>query len=87
MRGPRFAILALALVLASSAPPLSAQCAMCQTALTQSPEGRTLSESFNRAILLMLAAPYLVFGSLSAFAFRGRLREAARRALGRTGSR
>lgn len=56
--------LALGLTLAwAGATPAAAQCAMCRTALTQSPEGRAMAESFNRAILLMLAAPYAVFGA------------------------
>lgn len=51
-----------------------AQCAMCQTALTNSLEGQRIAGEFNKAILLMMAAPYAVFGSVLAFAFRARLR-------------
>jgi len=53
----------------------SAQCAMCKTALTNSPEGREIGEQFNRAILLMIGAPYVVFGLVGAAIFRERLRE------------
>lgn len=45
--------------------PLAAQCAMCRTALTQSAEGQQLAAGFNSAILLLLGAPYLVFGTLA----------------------
>ena len=45
--------------------PLAAQCAMCRTALTQSPEGQQLAAGFNSAILFLLGAPYLVFGTLA----------------------
>jgi len=57
----------------------AAQCAMCKTALTNSPEGRDLGEQFNRAILLMIGAPYAVFGVVGAALFRERLRAAWRR--------
>jgi hypothetical protein len=69
-------VLALALfALAASATPVAAQCAMCRTALTQSPEGRAMASSLNRAILLLMAAPYLVFGA-GAFVFLRRRRSA-----------
>lgn len=57
----------------------AAQCAMCKTALTNSPEGRDIGEQFNRAILLMIGAPYFVFGAVGAALFRERLRAAWRR--------
>ena len=37
-----------------------AQCAMCKTALTNSPEGRAISGRFNVGILVMLLAPYVI---------------------------
>ncbi len=43
---------------------------MCQTALTGSPEGRHIAHEFNKAILVMLAAPYVVFGGFAAVLFR-----------------
>ena len=52
---------------------------MCKTALTNSPEGRDLVEQFNRAILLMIGAPYVVFGAVGAAIFRERLRATWRR--------
>jgi hypothetical protein len=62
---------ALALLLAGpAAPPAAAQCVMCKAALTDSPEGRAINETFNRAILLMLVAPYALVGTLMATVFR-----------------
>jgi len=61
----------LALLLSGAAAPLaSAQCVMCKTALTDSPEGRAINQTFNRAILLMLVAPYALVGTLMATVFR-----------------
>lgn len=89
MRLRRTLALVAALALAASvigswAPDTHAQgCAMCKTALTNSPEGRAMARSFNTAILLMLAAPYLVFGAGAAVFFRRRLRAGAARAWAR----
>jgi len=41
----------------------SAQCAMCRAALEQ--DGGRVAAGFNRAILFLLAMPYLVFGSIA----------------------
>lgn len=71
------ALLAAPLLLAAA--PLAAQCAMCQTALLNSPEGRGMGEEFNRAILVMLFAPYAVFGSIGAVLLRHRIRASVRR--------
>jgi hypothetical protein len=72
----------LPLVLASAGPAL-AQCAMCQTALMNSPEGHGMGAEFNRAILVMLFAPYAVFGVIGTILLRHRiaasLREGRRR--------
>ncbi len=60
----RGGVLALALLaMAACGAPAAAQCAMCRTAVTQSPEGRALAGSLNRAILMLMAAPYAVFGT------------------------
>lgn len=68
-------IAAGALALSLSAPAsVSAQCAMCKTALTNSEEGRGMSAEFNRAILLMLAAPYLMMGAFATYLLRGHIR-------------
>ena len=39
-----------------------AYCAMCQTALASSPEGRQLASGMNNGILFLLGAPFLVAG-------------------------
>jgi hypothetical protein len=67
-------------VLVGLAEPALAQCSMCRSVVAQSPEGRRVASELNKAILLMFAAPYLVFGSFAAWLFRGRLGAVARRA-------
>jgi hypothetical protein len=70
----------LAVLLAGAAAPLaSAQCVMCKAALTDSPEGRAISQTFNHAILLMLVAPYALVGMLMATVFRKPLMRHLRR--------
>jgi hypothetical protein len=61
------------------AAPASAQCAMCQTALLNSAEGRGISAEFNHAILVMLFAPYLVFAAVGGVLLRHRIAAALRR--------
>ena len=75
-------LLGLVLALVGIADIASAQCAMCATALTGSEEGRAMSASFNRAILVMLVAPYMVVGAFALTFFRPQLREMLRRARG-----
>jgi len=41
-----------------------AQCAMCRTALANSPEGQQLIAAFNTGILFLLAVPLVIFGSV-----------------------
>jgi hypothetical protein len=62
-----------------SAAPLAAQCAMCQTALMNSPEGRGMGEEFNRAILVMFFAPYAVFTIVGTVLLRHRIGAAVHR--------
>jgi hypothetical protein len=54
-----------------------AQCAMCKASLQGSTDG--IGAEFNRAILVMLAGPYLVMGVFGVLLFRQRLREGGRR--------
>ncbi|HET7294332.1 MAG TPA: hypothetical protein VFM88_18050 [Vicinamibacteria bacterium] len=68
-------LLALGLLLSLAGGPALAQCSMCQTALAQSAEGQRIASDFNQAILVMVAAPYLVFGTIAGLAFRSRIRE------------
>jgi hypothetical protein len=58
-----------------------AQCAMCKAALEGSTDG--LGAQFNRAILVMLAGPYLVMGVFGVVLFRERLGRATGRMLAR----
>jgi hypothetical protein len=78
-------LVGLAVVLC--AVPAFAQCAMCQTALLNSAEGRGIGQEFNRAILVMLFAPYVVFGSVGAVLLRHRIRAALVRAFPRLAAR
>jgi len=47
---------------------------MCKTALTGSAEGRRVASEFNKAILVMLVAPYAVVATGVVLVFRDRLR-------------
>ncbi len=47
-----------------------AQCAMCRTGLTNSPEGQKLANGFNIAILFLLSAPFVVVGTIAFLIFR-----------------
>jgi hypothetical protein len=88
MKPRLFAVAVLLAILVMGLVPSSpAQCAMCKTVLQGSPEGRSLSLSLDRAILLMFVAPYLVFGTFVAFAFRSRWQPALARARGRVWAR
>jgi hypothetical protein len=58
--------LTLVLLLPHSA---AAQCAMCRRALT-SPEGQRMVAAFREGILFLLAAPFLVFGTIATMAIR-----------------
>ena len=49
--------------------PAAAQCAMCRRALT-SPEGQRMVAAFREGILLLLAAPFLIFGTIATIAIR-----------------
>ena len=71
----QLALFGIAVAVALLAFPAFAQCPMCKTALTQSAEGQRIASDFNRAILVMVAAPYLVFGTIAGLVFRSRIRE------------
>jgi hypothetical protein len=70
--------LCLALLLVLSVD-LSAQCAMCRTALTQSAEGQRWSRGINAGIMLLLAAPFLIAGVILAVIFQTQLLQGMRR--------
>lgn len=75
MSRPRALALALALSggLLLAAPLASAQCAMCKATVEASEQGRAAGGALNRAILLLLAGPYAVFGACAAVLFRRRI--------------
>ena len=54
-------ILGVALALEATA---WSQCAMCRTALENSPEGQAMAEGFRKGIILLLAAPYAILGAI-----------------------
>ena len=45
-------------------------CAMCRTALENSPEGRALAGTFNYAILFLMGIPYVLFGAAGIAIYR-----------------
>lgn len=49
--------------------PASAQCAMCKRALS-SPEGQQMVAALRSGILVLLAAPFAVFGTVATLAVR-----------------
>lgn len=53
----------------------SSQCAMCVTALQNSPEGQALAEGFKHGILFLLAAPYAIMVSIAVGVTRAFLRK------------
>lgn len=63
------AVLLAGAAIAAFAAPASAQCAMCRT-LLQTPEGRHMAAAFRSGILLLLAAPFSIFGIIAALAVR-----------------
>jgi hypothetical protein len=62
-----------ALLLAFAAEPISAQCAMCRRAL-ESPEGQQLVGALRRGILVLIAAPFLLFAVVATLAVRSQRR-------------
>ena len=74
-----FLLLGLVVALGLAATPAAAQCAMCRSVIAQSPEGQRVAGELNKAILLMFFAPYLIFGSFTAWIFRSRIGVGLRR--------
>jgi hypothetical protein len=70
----RILIAAMSIVTLLLLPEIaSAQCAMCRRALA-SPEGQQLIGALRSGILLLLAAPFVVFASVAALAVRAQRR-------------
>src|SRR5262245_8215656 len=45
-------------------------CAMCKTALEQSPEGRAMAKSFDYGILFLMGFPYMMIGAAGIAIYR-----------------
>ena len=43
---------------------------MCRTALESSPEGQAIAGGFRKGIIILIAAPYLIFGTFSIAIYR-----------------
>jgi hypothetical protein len=67
-------VIAVALAALVVAPDMAgAQCAMCRQAL-DSPEGRRMIAAFQDGILVLIAAPFAVFGTIASLAIRSQRR-------------
>jgi hypothetical protein len=77
----RFGTLAavLAALVISRPAALGAQCAMCRTLLS-TPEGQQLVAGLRSGILLLLAAPFVVFAAVALLAIRSQRALGAARA-------
>lgn len=71
------------LALLGACDVLFAQCAMCRTGLLNSAEGQKLVSGFNKAILFLLSAPFLVAAVVAFSILRARLNMPLRQAVGR----
>ena len=69
-------VLLVALLVAVSSHGVDAQCAMCRRAL-DSPEGRQMIAAFRSGILLLLGAPFVVFGAVAGLAVRAHRRRSS----------
>lgn len=49
---------------------LYGQCAMCKATIETSEEGQKVAKNLNNAILLLLGAPYIVFGTTTYFIYK-----------------
>ena len=54
-------------------------CAMCKTALEQSPEGRAMARSFDYGILFLMGIPYFMFGTAGIAVYRAYRRHAGKK--------
>ena len=57
--------------------PAQAQCAMCVTALENSPEGKGMAASFNRGIVFLLGVPYVIFSTFGVVVYRAHRKKKA----------
>jgi hypothetical protein len=72
MHKKRLAVLLLVIVLLAllEASAFAHGCAMCKTALENSPEGKMLGKSFNYGILFLMGIPYAMFGAAGIVVYR-----------------
>ena len=75
-RAAVFALLAIA-VIGVCHSVAQAQCAMCVTALENSPEGKSMAAHFNKGILFLLAIPYALFTTIGIVVYRAHRRKKA----------
>ena len=66
-------VVAVLIAILAAPEPLAAQCAMCRRALG-SPEGQHLIAALRRGIVVLLAAPFLLFGVVAFLAVRSQRR-------------
>ena len=69
------AVAAAAWLAGAGATPASAQCAMCRRALA-TPEGQRMVGAFQRGIVVLLVAPFGLFGAVATLAVRRQRRRA-----------
>jgi len=79
MTARRFAVMFLLAIIVMCAfqVPAQAQCAMCRTALENSPEGKGMASSFNHGIVFLLAIPYALFGTIGVVVYRAHRKKKA----------
>ena len=63
-------LLVIVLLALLEAPAFAQGCAMCKTALENSPEGKALSKSFDYGILFLMGIPYAMFGAAGIVVYR-----------------
>jgi hypothetical protein len=83
----RLALPALFVALVLVGSRVAAQCSMCQSVISQSPEAQAAAAQLNLAILVMFSAPYLLLASFVLLVFPEPIKHFLLRAVGRPPSR
>ena len=68
------ALLLIAVILVLETSAWAQGCSICRAALANSPEGRVLAGSFRRGIIILMAVPYGIFGTIGYALFRAHRR-------------
>ena len=63
-------LLVIVLLALLEAPAFAQGCAMCRTALENSPEGKALAKSFDYGTLFLMGIPYAMFGAAGIVVYR-----------------